>query len=105
VINTRTYRVEGETVTPLFGTILTNVHQEWDCAGWPCVIHRPSHHAMRSWSLHWRDDRRIFERICKHGVGHPDPDQIDHWRAKAQLHNLVHGCDGCCANRGNGNGE
>jgi hypothetical protein len=31
-----------------------------------------------------------MERICDHGVGHPDPDEFmaDVW---------VHGCDGCCA--------
>jgi hypothetical protein len=34
-----------------------------------------------------------MERICEHGIGHPDPDQI--MRDEA---GWVHGCDGCCSN-------
>lgn len=30
-----------------------------------------------------------MERICPHGVGHPDPDDTNP--------DTVHGCDGCCA--------
>jgi len=29
----------------------------------------------------------VIEWVCKHGVGHP----ID-----ANIHNGIHGCDGCC---------
>lgn len=67
----------------------------------PCVIHRPSDHHMRDWPLHWRDDRKLMERLCAHGIGHPDPDDIafkrralGDRRADAEA---VHGCDGCCA--------
>lgn len=68
--------------------VLYNVHSPTQCEGRPCPIHNPSDHHMRSWPQHWRDDRRMMERICPHGVGHPDPDDInpDH----------EHGCDGCC---------
>ena len=48
---------------------------------------------MRDWPQHYREDTGVTERICPHGVGHPDPDQAwpaDDWR-------WVHGCDGCCA--------
>jgi hypothetical protein len=51
---------------------------------------------MRGWTLHWRGDRGIFERICEHGVGHPDPDQFDYWIETRQKHQMVHGCCGCC---------
>jgi hypothetical protein len=42
-----------------------------------------------------------MERICEHGVGHPDPDHLDFVRhtkggAAAETES-VHGCDGCCA--------
>ena len=51
---------------------------------------------MRTWRLHWRGDRGIFERICQHGVGHPDPDQFEFWRVTGQEWQGVHGCDMCC---------
>jgi hypothetical protein len=47
---------------------------------------------MRSWPQHWRGDRGIIERVCDHGIGHPDPD--DRNRDK------IHGCDGCCVGAG-----
>ncbi len=65
-----------------------------------CVIHNPSEHSMRKFPTHWRPDRRLMERICPHGVGHPDPDCLayteylrgpDYARTES-----VHGCDGCC---------
>lgn len=43
---------------------------------------------------HWRPDRGIMERVCEHGVGHPDPDDV-----KVQAGGwteTIHGCDGCC---------
>lgn len=43
---------------------------------------------MVLWPQHWRGDRHLMERICPHGVGHPDPDDINP--------DGVHGCDGCC---------
>lgn len=43
---------------------------------------------MRTWPSVWRADRRLLERLCPHGVGHPDPDDRSADR--------VHGCDGCC---------
>lgn len=76
--------------------LLVNIHPAWRCAGRPCVIHAPTEHHMRTWLLHWRDDRTIFERMCPHLVGHPDPDQITFWRETGQEEQAVHGCDGCC---------
>jgi len=60
------------------------------CLGKPCPVHNPSAHHMRKWPLNYRFDRGITERICKHGVGHPDPDCL-----RAQK-DSTHGCDGCC---------
>jgi hypothetical protein len=51
---------------------------------------------MRDWNLHWRGDRGLFERICRHGVGHPDPDQYEYWHLTFQEYMSVHGCCGCC---------
>lgn len=66
----------------------------------PCAIHSPSNHRMASWRQHWRNDRSLMERICEHGVGHPDPDHIARIREsrgrKAANAEAVHGCDGCC---------
>jgi hypothetical protein len=62
----------------------------------PCCIHNPSKHHMVTWPMHWRDARAIMERICAHGVGHPDPDDAA-YRAGRGDTDTVHGCDGCCA--------
>ena len=34
-------------------------------------------------------DGHFTERLCPHGIGHPDPDDT---RAAKR----IHGCDGCC---------
>lgn len=69
------------------------VHDPDRCAGEFCTVHKRSDHSMRAFPQHWRDDRGIMERICPHGVGHPDPDSP--WpKTSAQW---IHGCDGCCA--------
>jgi hypothetical protein len=77
---------------------LSNVHQSDQCVGHHCVIHDPSDHCMRTWPLHWRYDRMIFERICPHGVGHPDPDSLFYEEQQDPAGEFVgsHGCDGCC---------
>lgn len=64
----------------------------------PCALHAPSDHHMVTWPLHWRGDRLILERICEHGVGHPDPDDAAYRRRFTPGNgDSVHGCDGCCA--------
>lgn len=53
---------------------------------------------MREWPLHWRSDRGIFERICPHGIGHPDPDCMRFYlEYHEDISAGVHGCDGCCS--------
>jgi hypothetical protein len=65
-----------------------------------CCIHKPSSHPLNNQPLMWRSDRRLMERLCTHGVGHPDPDDL---RFKSEMMPVdiveaigIHGCDGCC---------
>lgn len=71
-----------------FGNKVKNVHAEGTCKGEYCTIHKWSDHHMVEWPMMWRTDRYMMERVCKHGIGHPDPDEIATDR--------THGCDGCC---------
>jgi len=74
-------------------TVLTHVHTPDRCAREACTVHARSQHGMRDWPQHWRDDdRTLMERICPHGVGHPDPDSP----YPPDSHFWAHGCDGCC---------
>lgn len=71
---------------------LVNVHDPGRCIGEHCTIHAMSDHLMRAFPQHWRADRHFMERVCPHGIGHPDPDDpkaSDRWES-------IHGCDGCC---------
>lgn len=54
---------------------LTHTHPEAKCKGRPCVIHNPSDHHMLEWPINLRENK-LVERICEHGVGHPDPDSV-----------------------------
>ena len=57
---------------------------------------------MRAWPLNWRDDTGVMERICPHGVGHPDPDDAAHNIRIGHAYKTIHGCDGCCLPDGPG---
>jgi hypothetical protein len=74
------------------------VHDKKNCKGRNCVIHNPSNHHMRDWPTHWRGDRGLMERICPHGIGHPDPDDLAYkdMMGGDPLSEAIHGCDGCC---------
>lgn len=76
--------------------LMINTHSQILCMGRPCVIHHRTMHHMRGWWLSWREDRKIFERQCPHGIGHPDPDQYPYWKETDRMAEAVHGCDGCC---------
>lgn len=103
--NTETVTDEGvlaklthnmELVTLVGGTKLM-AHNRTVCHE-PCPIHSPTDHHMVSWRQVWRwnppfDYRGIMERLCKHGIGHPDPDDL-HIRLGDD--DGTHGCDGCC---------
>lgn len=89
--------IDNRIAVPCAWIVLERVHERNATCETACVIHNPTDHHMRYWRLHWRGDRGIFERICSHGIGHPDPDQYPYWRSVGQEAQGVHGCDGCCA--------
>lgn len=100
-----TARYPGEIWDIGRGRKMGAVHLRADCSSeTPCMFHYPTEHPMTEFPYHWRDDRMIMERLCPHGIGHPDPDQYQYWvnqegrrEADAQM---VHGCDGCCVESG-----
>lgn len=52
---------------------------------------------MREWPTNFRADRfGLIERICSHGIGHPDPDSAAFIEQSGHDDPSVHGCDGCC---------
>lgn len=80
------------------GWVLNNLHDIHDCSGHGCAIHNtPSNHALKDAPMNWRQDRNILERICKHGVGHPDYDSAVYLESIGRDYQNVHGCDGCCS--------
>jgi hypothetical protein len=88
------FGIHGGSVT------IHKIHLSSECAGNYCVIHNPSNHHMRSWPLVWRGDKGVFERTCRHGVGHPDIDDAAYLKRAGKDYMTTHGCcaDCCCAN-------
>jgi len=66
-------------------------HHADECVGQWCAIHRPMPGPWSSWPRYWRGDRRILERLCPHGVGHPAAEMAE----TSPSWELIHGCDGC----------
>jgi hypothetical protein len=63
-----------------------------------CAIHNPSYHPLSDAKQFMRADKSwLIERVCEHGIGHPDPDSAS-FIAKQEGNTSiwVHGCDGCC---------
>ena len=83
------------------GSTLVKVHGSEACAGrdTPCCIHHPSDHHMATWPMNWRGDTRVMERMCPHGIGHPDPDHMAYVTSVSEdlQWQGLHSCDGCCA--------
>lgn len=80
------------------GQRVTNVHSHAKCAGERCIFHSPTDHSMRGWQMHMRETG-LVERICTHGIGHPDPDSaafMDRLWCQPVGTWSIHGCDGCC---------
>lgn len=72
-------------------------HSPDECSDHPCAIHNTSSiHRLSMAPLFWRDDIKILERICSHGVGHPDKDAADYLTSIGKGAANIHGCDGCC---------
>ncbi len=92
----------GGNFTDDFGQVVMGVHAPALCEGRHCVIHNPSDHPLRGMKLAWRQAGPFdikpshFERICEHGVGHPDPDTVAYHNSIGELGMDVHGRDGCC---------
>lgn len=76
-----------------------SAHSPSNCVGdHPCAIHNTaSDHPLSEAPLYWRQDIGVLERICGHGVGHPDFDSIQYLASVGQDTGSSHGCDGCCA--------
>jgi hypothetical protein len=92
MILTRTVAEDGDISFPP----LANIHDaNGECYAFGCVIHAPTEHPLSDAPYNWREDRRIMERICEHGVGHPDHDAANYERRHGGDSGL-HGCDGCC---------
>lgn len=93
---------------PVFGAVAMcwlSVHDRADCKGQKCALHNPSPHHMRTWTKVVRLDKiGLVERLCGHGVGHPDPDSLAYYARTLTLPLFKgyalgsHGCDGCCRN-------
>lgn len=77
----------------LVGGQVINAHPKNTCMGYWCCVHYASNHHMRDWDQYWREDKQVMERICEHGIGHPDPDDS---KSSAITSGGIHGCDGCC---------
>ena len=87
-------------VTPDAKYALRTHAESEDCYQHGCAIHfpTPTHVAnVEKWPYNWREDRGLLERICPHGIGHPDPDAANFNIRKGRESENVHACDGCCA--------
>jgi hypothetical protein len=71
------------------------MHEYDRCRGQKCVFHNPSPHSMWTWPYIVRETA-LIERLCTHGVGHPDPDSVAWFDGMGLRGYGVHGCDGCC---------
>lgn len=68
---------------------LANAHSNKECySEYRCTLHNRSNHHMREFPQFWNGRKQIVERICEHGYGHTDPDEISGFE--------IHNCDGCC---------
>lgn len=93
--------VLGAQVPPHEGEdFVLRTHRKDDCLGEHCCIHNPSDHPLKDAPKNWRADRALMERVCAHGIGHPDPDDIEYKRLTGgedyAVAESVHACDGCC---------
>lgn len=87
----------GDLVALANGEVL-RIHGKGDCDGTPCPFHAPTKHHMVTWAMQWRGDAGMVERLCEHGIGHPDPDSIAFLETRYMGKFVgVHSCDGCCA--------
>ncbi|MGW5720809.1 hypothetical protein ACWEVP_31870 [Amycolatopsis sp. NPDC003865] len=86
-------RTTVEVVGLTGGSLILWAHNWERCAGQPCCVHNPSDHPLRDAPMRWRTDLDFMERVCSHGIAHPDPDDLSVQRGMVQAHGW---CDGCC---------
>lgn len=80
-----------------FIATMINVHNPNACAGRGCAIHNhPSDHPLKDAPMIWKNARGILERLCQHGVGHPDYDSALYLTSIGAEAQNIHACDGCC---------
>lgn len=61
-----------------------------------CAVHNPFNHGTRALPMLLRETT-LIERVCPHGIGHPDPDSVAYFTRNGQEYMGIHGCDGCCS--------
>ena len=78
--------------------VILHSHGPSVCAAqpWGCWIHNPVQHSLSDAPVIWREDRAIAERLCEHGIGHPDWQECCYQLQIRSRDVTVHGCDGCC---------
>lgn len=96
-------RIENEDGTIEFRSgrwWLDNLHPETvDCYKHGCVAHSPTPTDpanIGEWPYNWREDTGVMERLCPHGISHPDFDAANYATRHGNGWLNVHGCDGCC---------
>lgn len=77
--------------------VIQGVHHQEKCTGY-CYIHNKSKHPLRHNPLKINLDTGLLERICEHGIGHPDVDYLHAREESGEDITFmgVHSCDGCC---------
>lgn len=91
---TSAYTEQGDFIADMI-----NVHPTSACAGRGCAIHdHPSKHPLRHAPLYWRQEQYpgTLERICEHGIHHPDHDSALYLESIGMAAQNIHTCDGCC---------
>lgn len=82
--------------TRLGHDVVLHHHGPDECWGDWCCLHKPSKHNLSEAPLRWNDNQRLMERLCPHGLGHPDPDGLAAERRIGRDPVAAHDCDGCC---------
>lgn len=81
------------------GVKLAGLHAETaECREFGCVVHNPTSGAAANrhhWPYNWREDHGLMERVCPHGIGHPDPDAAAYNTRHGREYENIHGCCGC----------
>lgn len=67
-------------------------HTRGECIGHWCAIHQPMPGPWATWPRFWREDRRILERICPCGIGHPVAEMYTWATATGHGETLAHTC-------------